>query len=430
MNKSVHKTSVTGPLFKARTLVLALALFFAAQGVWGQTVYTWTGAEDGNWSTPGNWDDGSGNPVTNAPNNSSDDVEIPASAAVILDLNVTINEITLGSGASLTINTGKIVSANTITGDNDSVINKGHLITPNNPGNLIDTTNSDGVITVAAASDFVWTGASGSNNYWSTGGNWFGGVVPSSSDTIIIPAVSNQPVVVNPESAPATIDASKLTVDTANGANISVTGNLAFTGDFTLSSIIEASSTGTIKVGEKLTNNSVTNWSLLSLKCQTLEVSEDLTCKTLNVTSTSTLTNDASLVVTDGITFGGAVTVTGSGLPGSQFTLDGDISASGTSITIQSCNFTLNGTGSFASFTASGLGGKTLEINGQQTITGVVSLSGTDSNKLEITGTGNLVLSQTLVAQYLNFTGTGPTVSAAKAFAGNSLVRSGSILRS
>ena len=421
MNKSVHKTSVKASLFKARTLVLALILFFAAQGVWGQTVYTWTGAEDGNWSTPGNWDDGSGNPVTNAPNNSSDDVEIPDSKAVILDLNVTINEITLGSGASLTIDTGKIVSANTITGDNDSVINKGHLITPNNPGNLIDTTNSDGVITVAAASDFVWTGASGSNNYWSTGGNWFGGVVPSSSDTIIIPAVSNQPVVANPESAPATIDASKLTVDTANGANISVTGNLAFTGDFTLSSIIEASSTGTIIVGEKLTNNSVTNWSLLSLKCQTLEVSENLTCKTLNVTSTSTLTNDASLVVTDGITFGGAVTVTGSGLPGSQFTLDGNISASGTSITIQSCNFTLNGTGSFASFTASGLGGKTLKINGQQTITGVVSLSGTNSNKLEITGTGNLVLSQTLVAQYLNFTGTGPTVSAAKAFAGNSL---------
>ena len=182
MTQKVSKSSINLSHFKLRRLVLALVFLFAAHGVWGQTTYTWTGlALDGKWSSTDNWDDGSGNPVTTAPNSSSDEVIIPNSSTVTLDTNVTIDEITLGSGSTLTINSGIIVFANTITGDADSVLNKGHLITPNAPGNVIDSA-STGVTTVAAVSDFVWTGASGSNNYWATGGNWFGGVAPSSSE--------------------------------------------------------------------------------------------------------------------------------------------------------------------------------------------------------------------------------------------------------
>ena len=111
MNKSVHKTSVKGPLFKARTLVLALILFFAAQGVWGETYY-WVGGtadHETEWDELNNWNtvaNGSGDaPSDNL--TTSDSVIIPSGATifpVLSDYSTNpVSSIVIQTGASLSI---------------------------------------------------------------------------------------------------------------------------------------------------------------------------------------------------------------------------------------------------------------------------------------------------------------------------------------
>lgn len=148
-----------------------------------------------------------------------------------------------------------------------------------------------------------------------------------------------------------------------------------------------------------------------------------------NNTGVSTaIVNEGTIHVTEEFTIRNidVTPYTGTGkiqLDGSSATFTNNYT--GDSITIakleclQSC--VISGDTTFTNITASNLGGKTLTINGTQTITNNFTLSGSDSsNTLTLEGTGSLSLTKTLIADSLSFTGTGPSISAGTAYASNS----------
>ena len=123
MTRKVSISSVKASLLWLRRLAAALILFFAAQGVWGQTTYIWTGADvnDNNWSTAGNWRtvniDGNGNitnvanPATTVPGLDANDVAyIIDNSTITLTGNVTINRLRIANyanpAAAATLNLG------------------------------------------------------------------------------------------------------------------------------------------------------------------------------------------------------------------------------------------------------------------------------------------------------------------------------------
>ena len=77
MTQKVSKSSIRLSLFKLRRLVLALVFLFAAQGVWGQTTYTWTGTENAVITNLNNWKTATEDPATSLPGN-TDSVIIPS----------------------------------------------------------------------------------------------------------------------------------------------------------------------------------------------------------------------------------------------------------------------------------------------------------------------------------------------------------------
>ena len=95
MTQKVSKSSIKVSLFKLRSLLAALVLFFLAQGAWGQTTYTWTGAAGDNlWNTAGNWRTATENPATTIPgNNASDIVNIVSGVNIQLGNAVTIDKL-------------------------------------------------------------------------------------------------------------------------------------------------------------------------------------------------------------------------------------------------------------------------------------------------------------------------------------------------
>ena len=205
---------------------------------------------------------------------------------------------------------------------------------------------------------YTWTGATDTD--WNNEDNWedsFGTPAlnyPNSTDDVVtIPSgCSDYPVITNGQSfsvkslsielgASLTINSNgTLTVENTpiiNGS-LTVNGTFEINDDFIIVSNIQNSSSGTISVGGKLTNNTSISQPSLALQCQTLEVSANLECKSMSVTGTSSLTNTNTsgatyLVATgnDGISFGGNVIANSEGTPvnGAQFVLGGNVTATG-----------------------------------------------------------------------------------------------------
>ena len=203
---------------------------------------------------------------------------------------------------------------------------------------------------------YTWTGDYSTD--WNNEDNWedsFGTSAlnyPNSTDDVVtIPSgCSDYPVITNGKSfsvkslsietgASLIINSNgTLTVEdtpTINGS-LTVNGTFEINDDFIIVSNIQNSSSGTISVSGKLTNNTSISRSSLALQCQTLEVSANLECKSLSVSSTSSLTNTNASGVTylvatgdDGISFGGNVTANSAGTPvnGAQFVLGGNVTA-------------------------------------------------------------------------------------------------------
>lgn len=144
---------------------------------------------------------------------------------------------------------------------------------------------------------------------------------------------------------------------------------------------------------------------------------------TSHAISISTLTGRNSSIVSGGgktsittATFNDTAQLNGTTITSALFTsgaILGDTAANTIATATFRNDITLAGVNDFTNITAANLGNNnTLSVTGTQTITGDVSLSGTDANALTVSGTGDLKLTKTLVAEYLNFTGTGPSINA------------------
>ncbi|MCA0232704.1 MAG: T9SS type A sorting domain-containing protein [Bacteroidetes bacterium] len=103
-------------------------LFLLSQQVFSQTI-TWTGATDTNWSTASNWS-------TNTAPTNANKVNIPGSLAryPVLNANVTIQNLVVEAGATLTVNASKEL---TINGSGNDVV----LI-------VLGTVENNGTITI------------------------------------------------------------------------------------------------------------------------------------------------------------------------------------------------------------------------------------------------------------------------------------------
>lgn len=242
--------------------------------------------------------------VTNIAYNNNTPTTISVSGALIA------NTITLAdySNQELTINSGALVSATSISTTGGTVTNNG--------GTNYTRTAGD--------TDYVWLGAHSTN--WNDTANWSLGSVPNAATAVAkISAATRQPVIANG----TTIDVQSITFDSAS-ESLTNDGTLRINGNFTNVSNIATASTGTVKVTGELTNSSPYDSSTLAYECASLAVSANLQCKSMKVTGTSSLTNTSGntyLVATgnDGISFGGTVTASSTG---TQFILGGNIKAS------------------------------------------------------------------------------------------------------
>ena len=227
---------------------------------------------------------------------------------------------------TLTIDSGATVSTTTITGSNGSVTNNGQIAVSNTTGSNLDTinTNGSGTIALAGENTCTWKGNAATPD-WNTAANWQGGIPGSTTAKIIIPATANLPEIKSGDSV--TVDLTKLEV--ASGASIKASGTLIIDSAYTLDSKINTASSGKLQVNGALTNSSAYTFNNLAFECTSLDISANLTCKSMEVSGTTSLTNasgETHLFATgdDGISFGGDVTVYSSG---TQFVLGGNVKA-------------------------------------------------------------------------------------------------------
>ena len=82
------------------------------------------------------------------------------------------------------------------------------------------------------AAGLTWTGAVSTD--WGTAGNWSPAQVPTATDNVTIPDVTNDPVVSNAQQAANIVLASGATLTTANGGTLTVNGSFTNNGGTTL----------------------------------------------------------------------------------------------------------------------------------------------------------------------------------------------------
>ena len=259
--------------------------------------------------------------------------ELNVEGTLISSTSITIADF---SNQTISVGSSGIISASSISASNGTITNDGLIITQPPIITSALNTASTGITTTASAGSFIWTGASDTD--WNTAGNWLGGIIPSSSSIITIPAVTNQPVIASGDSV--TIDdVSNLIID--SGSSITVDGTLELTGDFTIDSKITEASSGNLIISGTLTNTEVFTSSTLNLECSNISAGDDLEFKNITLATGASISGDASITCED-ITFNGSASV------GSDIALvhNGDLSASG-NVTFAG-NYTNNGNANFA----------------------------------------------------------------------------------
>jgi uncharacterized repeat protein (TIGR01451 family) len=149
----------------------------------------------------------------------------------------------------------------------------------------------------------TWTGSTSTD--WGTASNWDLGIVPRATDTVVIPDVTNDPVLDQARTIAA------LTID--SGGSLNLNGNdLTISGDVIINGTLDASTgTPTITVGGNWTNNGTLNAGSSTVALnginQTLRGSTTFYNLTKTVTSSATLTfdNTSTQTITNTLTLNG-----------------------------------------------------------------------------------------------------------------------------
>lgn len=180
--------------------------------------------------------------------------------------NVTTRTVVVDSGATLI--------SDEVTGSNGAITNNGTLVTKTNNSGTIGGTGAT-ILSNGGITSFIWTGNTDTN--WETTSNWLGGTFPNAATAdVVINKVSNQP----------TISANSVAVKSlafASGASLTINNTLTINDDFSLTSNISSSSTGTLYCN-KISIASDFTASSLTIQCTTLDAQASLNCKTLEAT--------------------------------------------------------------------------------------------------------------------------------------------------
>ncbi|MEQ8240069.1 MAG: SUMF1/EgtB/PvdO family nonheme iron enzyme [Cyclobacteriaceae bacterium] len=84
----------------------------------------------------------------------------------------------------------------------------------------------------ATTTGATWDGSESSS--WSTTGNWAGGVVPTSTDNVTIPATNNDPVISSEAAVKDLVISANVTVTVQSGASLAILGSATGTGKLTV----------------------------------------------------------------------------------------------------------------------------------------------------------------------------------------------------
>ena len=151
------------------------------------------------------------------------------------------------------------------------------------------------IFAAAHAETFTWTGLT--NDDWTDTSNWKdeNGTQPSEypndsdSDFIIPSGCPEYPVIDDS----LTIAVQSISID--DGASLTINGTLEIYNDYEISSNIDSSSSGSLLISGKLSNTADTALPNLTIECDTLAVTKNLTCKELQIDNQTTLTSSVEL---------------------------------------------------------------------------------------------------------------------------------------
>ena len=220
MGTGASPTTITGAgtftLSSGATLGITSTSGITTTGASGniQSSGTRTFSAGANYIYNGNANQAAGNGLTqNSPANiqiSNTGYTVTLGAATIISGNLTII-----LGASINLGTGLIHKSQTITlGGVSQPVNASYGGTGSSAGTINTTyfTTGTGVLNVALAD--TWTGATSTD--WATATNWSYGTVPIATDDVVIPNVTNKPII------GAAAVSNSLTINT--GATLTISG--------------------------------------------------------------------------------------------------------------------------------------------------------------------------------------------------------------
>ncbi|MBP5602014.1 MAG: hypothetical protein J6X78_04725 [Treponema sp.] len=431
----MSKTSVKASLLKIRRLVLAFGLFFIVQAGWGETYY-WIGCgTDNNWTTVENWSTSEGGAAgTGYPGDTdlvtNDEVHIYGTVEVSIDDDISIGKLLIEAGNAHFLDSS---FTTTLSGTGSLTI------TETDTGaaaiNLTRCSSTDGVIgtltinlpvtckgTIQTHSGTTLNIASGKNLETVNLVHSAYGASPKTelqvngtltvSDTLNLNAMGSGATQLIVFSG-GLVDAKNITFGSATYSNTGAAsaivnnGTIKVSNAFTIPdlSLSPYTGSGTIQLDGNGTGASFTN----------NYTSDNITIIELQGLQTATVSGGGHTSISTA-TFSAGATISDASITTAEFTGAADISGSTITTATFHNDITLSGANTFTSVTATGLGGKTLTVNAEQTIQsgGSVTLSGTDSsNLLEVKGSGKFTLGTAiLTGEYLSLDTDSSVVSA------------------
>jgi hypothetical protein len=210
-----------------------------------------------------------------------------------------------------------------------------------------------------------WTGGA-SNNDWNDGSNWNTGVVPNSTNSIVIPSSSGSDPIIT-----GSISASDLTIESGGEMVVSGSGSLTLSGDLIITGSINYTSSGSItltKNGGTLSGTgSQTGVDYVIANGGSYTLNDSWSIDNIDVNSGGSLTvaTTKTLTTNTNLTNGGTLICSGSG----NLTVTGDVSLTGTT-TMGSGTLDIDGNYTNSGTFTSGTSTFKLSGSSQQTING------------------------------------------------------------
>ena len=423
MTQKVSKSSIKVSLFKVRTLVLALVFLFAAQGVWG-TDYYWVGGTDTDWTKTENWATSfggtGGEGIINYPQSGAGDTIYFSNTDPDNSVKYTLNTPTDFAFGNLYVwgNIDLVINGNcTATSlkmevdpdapDNHFVANDSTVTLKKGSGTGKLTVTGDAGINLTRASKtdakvgtFI-VDTQLETKYIET----HSGVTFQIDNTVVVNGTYTHRAT-NPDVIANTIVNGSFSATTFNMGEYAGSTKVTV-GNSGLLNVTTFTSTATTYTNQDSTNVPFTNNGTITVTVFSLPNYNIVNNKTINTTGdTASITagsfsgNNGVINLKDGTT---SLTVTNAS---TQKTIE-----------VSNSDCTITGPFNITNFSANdNMGAKTLTINGSQTIT-TAAISGNNTNKLSVKGSGSLALQNPLIAEYLTFSSSGPSVTTHNAYA-------------